>query len=384
MKFKTDSKLLPEIKKYGNFDTNACLQCGSCTISCELVNEQSSFPRKIIRYSLLGLKRQLKSSLDPWLCYYCGDCSNTCPRQTEPGEAMMTVRRYLTAQYDWTGLSAKIYKSKYWEIGSLLFFALVVLGLVVYYHLVNVELDYESFITTPMPMQHMFGLISTFTTVVFLIPLFFILTFGLRMYWFTMKNYDSPKVAPYYYLVELKTFFLQIFVQKRFKDCSVKNRWIKHLLLATGCGIMMCVKFFFLQWFQTDEIYPVYHPQRWIGYFCFGALLYTSIEILVSRIRKKEEIHKFSRSSDLVFPILLLLTALSGIAVHVFRYLGMELTTHFAYAIHLAIVVPMLIIEIPFGKWSHMLYRPLAIYLQKVKERALQIEINKESILENV
>jgi Fe-S oxidoreductase len=40
------------------------------------------------------------------------------------------------------------------------------------------------------------------------------------------------------------------------------------------------------------------------------------------------------------------------------------------YVIHLAIAVPMLIIEVPFGKWSHLFYRPLAIFLAAVKEKA--------------
>jgi len=29
-------------------------------------------------------------------------------------------------------------------------------------------------------------------------------------------------------------------------------------------------------------------------------------------------------------------------------------------------------IELPFGKWSHALYRPFAIYFATVKERALK------------
>jgi heterodisulfide reductase subunit C/quinone-modifying oxidoreductase subunit QmoC len=30
----------------------------------------------------------------------------------------------------------------------------------------------------------------------------------------------------------------------------------------------------------------------------------------------------------------------------------------------------MLILEVPFGKWAHLYYRPLAIYFQAVKEKA--------------
>jgi len=71
---------------------------------------------------------------------------------------------------------------------------------------------------------------------------------------------------------------------------------------------------------------------------------------------------------------LLLATAVSGMAVHIFRVLGLELTTHYAYAIHMMIAVPLLVIEMPFGKWTHMIYRPLALYFQSLKERTQQQE----------
>ncbi len=135
MNIKSDPTLVAEVRKYGKFDTNACYQCGSCTVTCNLVKNSASFPRRVMRSTMMGLKKLVRSSLDPWLCYYCGDCSLVCPRQTDPGEAMMTLRRFLTAQYDWTGLAAKIYKSKVWEIGSLLVGGILVLLIVGYYGL---------------------------------------------------------------------------------------------------------------------------------------------------------------------------------------------------------------------------------------------------------
>jgi hypothetical protein len=45
------------------------------------------------------------------------------------------------------------------------------------------------------------------------------------------------------------------------------------------------------------------------------------------------------------------------------------------YVIHLMIAVPMLVIEVPFGKWAHLAYRPLVIYLMRVKERARQTAV---------
>ena len=39
---------------------------------------------------------------------------------------MMSLRRYLTSRYDWTGLSKKFYTSETWELGFILFFAALV------------------------------------------------------------------------------------------------------------------------------------------------------------------------------------------------------------------------------------------------------------------
>ena len=43
--------------------------------------------------------------------------------------------------------------------------------------------------------------------------------------------------------------------------------------------------------------------------------------------------------------------------------------TYWLYVIHLMIAVPMLVVEVPFGKWSHLLYRPVALYLMAVERR---------------
>jgi hypothetical protein len=50
----------------------------------------------------------------------------------------------------------------------------------------------------------------------------------------------------------------------------------------------------------------------------------------------------------------------------------LELAAHFTYALHVIIATPMLVVEMPFGKAAHMIYRPLALYFQAVKERAAQ------------
>src|SRR5208283_3961832 len=148
VRIQSDPTLLADIRRYGKFDTAGCYQCGSCTISCDLVTDSVSFPRKIIRYALLGLRQPLIESLDPWICHDCGDCSLICPRQAEPRISMMTVRRFLTAQYDWTGLSSKILASRAWYVGSLIAASASVLLLILLYHLLYVKLSVHDFATT--------------------------------------------------------------------------------------------------------------------------------------------------------------------------------------------------------------------------------------------
>ena len=64
---------------------------------------------------------------------------------------------------------------------------------------------------------------------------------------------------------------------------------------------------------------------------------------------------------------MLFLAALTGILVHILRIFGARFAAYITYVVHLAVVAPLLIVEVPFGKWSHMLYRPLAVYMQTIR-----------------
>jgi ferredoxin len=365
-----DPTLLADIRRYGKFDTAGCYQCGSCTISCELVTDSATFPRKIIRYALLGLRGPLTESLEPWICHDCGDCSLMCPRQADPRISMMTVRRFLTAEYDWTGLASKILQSNAWYIGSLLFVGALVLGLILFYHLWWAGMPFAAFIAMPLGLEHMFPIMNYYTLTVILLPFFFLLSNVLRIWWLTMRREGHIPLS--FYAIEAWTYVCHSVAHSLMRKCPDRGRWLGHWLLALGTVMMLAIKVFALRWFQTDAIYPLYHPQRWLGYLAAAFIFYGIGTILVCRIRAAKEICKETRIEDLVFPILLLLTALSGIAVHILRYSGFALATHFTYAFHIIVATPMLLVEMSFGKWSHMVYRPLALYFQAVKERARQ------------
>ena len=72
------------------------------------------------------------------------------------------------------------------------------------------------------------------------------------------------------------------------------------------------------------------------------------------------------------FLVLIAAIAATGIMVHFFRLAGLPVMTYSTYVIHLAITVGMLTLMLPFGKLSHLMYRPLAIFLTTLKEKALR------------
>ncbi len=379
---KIEPSLIRDVRKYGKFDVSGCFNCGSCTLTCSLSNDHASFPRKVIRHVYFGMRGPLESSLEPWLCYYCGDCAKACPRQAEPAEALMTLRRYLTTLYDRTGLAARLYASTGWRIGANLAAGLLVIILALFYHLHFAKLNMSDFAAMPMGMEHMFNIIIYFTVAVYLIPTVLLFMNALNMHRLTMRNVNV-KIPSSLYLNEVKTLLLHGFTQKRFTDCAdqaSKTRRTKHLVLFSGFILMSILVVFFLKWFQTDKIYPLYHPQRWLGYLAAAALIYGSLEILIGRIGKREQLHRFSDLSDWMLPLMIFLTSVSGTAVNIFRYMEFPLAAHYAYFIHMVIVTPLLVIEIPFGKLSHILYRPLAIYFQAVREKALKQQMPGEEV----
>ncbi len=368
----SDPTLLADIRRYGKFDPTGCYQCGSCTLSCDLVGDSVTFPRRSLRFALLGLRQLLVENLDPWVCHDCGDCSLVCPRQSEPRISMLTLRRFLSAQYDWTGIASKLLQSKAWYLGSLLSVAFIVLFLIVGYHLWYVGMAAKDFATTPFGLDHMFPLMTYYTLTVILAPLLLLFSRVFRIWRLTMGGERQARVPLSLYVLEAWVYVYQSVTDSLMRKCPQKGRWLGHWMMASGVVMMLTIKVFALRWFQTDNLYPSYHPQRWLGYLATGLILYGLADIFAGRLRAQKEIYKESSFQDLIFPILLVLTVFSGIAAHTFRYDGFALTCHFMYALHIIIATPMLLVEMSFGKWSHMVYRPLALYFLAVKEKAAQ------------
>ena len=376
MATRIDPTLINELKEFGAIGIEKCFNCGNCTAICPLPTDEHPFPRNVIRMAQLGMTDRLAENVDPWLCYYCGDCSDTCPRGAEPAETMMALRRWLISKYDVTGKARELYTSEKNVLFTIFRTSLLPLVLLVVYHLITLGRN----INTDQVELNKFAPVLWVWAIV-LIHFVYLGWHLLRNSLTMIKNVLGPdsnfwSIPNGAYLEGIKDFIIQLTTQRRWwSNCDPKerkveiNRWAKHLLLITGYVIMIILIVPFLWWFQTDEIFPLYHPQRWLGYYATIALIVTSVEILYSRIKKNEQIHRFSQPSDWLFPSFLLTGAITGIFVHIFRYMQFPWPTYIIYTIHVMAMVAMLDTEVGIGKWTHLIYRPLAISLDALKKK---------------
>lgn len=374
-----DQNLFKEIEKLGARDMELCMQCGNCAAACPLSSSTNTFPRRIYRYLQLGLKDKLLESPEPWLCYYCGDCNTDCPRGAEPAETMMATRRWLTTQFDWTGLAKLFYASPKWQVGAFLAITLGIILLFLFGHgpVVTDHVELNTF--APPHWVHigdqiMFGILGTL-----------LISNGFLMYRKIMQGTQVPIIT---YITQAPVFLLHYLTQKRWRKCGTgpSSRWMRHFFLFSGYVVMEIFIIGFLEVFQTDVVHPFWHPTRIFGYYATIALMLMPASMLYSRwYLKEEKLHRYSDFTDVFFLILLFVTAFTGILVHIFRLAGWPIATYSIYTIHVAIVVGMLCIMLPFGKLSHLFYRPLAIFLTTLKEKIVkESQVDFETVTKDV
>ena len=379
MAYRINTRLRDELVRYGGLDANKCFNCGNCTAAYGLSERETIFPRRDIRSMQLGLEGRIEESLDPWLCYYCGDCSDTCPREAEPGELMMSMRRWLTARYDWTGISKLLYTNHIAEYAILVVLAALVMALFFVpgfgFPLLAEHPEAREHVMlqffAPKHAVHYGDLIMA------AVLSFFLATNVLRMWSKTMK---SSGAGPGHYLGQLHELVIHAATQKRWAACDgerARFHWLRHVLLVTGYGTMLLLVVVFLTWFQIED--TAWHWTSIPGYYATLVLLGVTITMITDRMAKKDQIHKYSHPSDWLFLALLLGTSVTGILLHAFRLADLPMLTYCMYMLHLAIAVPMLLVEVPFGKWSHLAYRPMAMYLNKVKEAAARDRVGATS-----
>jgi ferredoxin len=349
------------ILKLGGEGIRKCYQCGSCTAICPISEDYMTSFRRSIKYAQLGLDNKLSSDLTPWLCYACGECSNSCPRDANPSEIMMSIRRYLTIKYDWTGISRALYLNSKILLSAILSLSILT-GIIIYFLHGPVVTDKVALaLFAPIEIVETGGrLIFASLAAILLVNIY-------RMYRMTTSlNIKLPLKT---YVKEfLKTLTPNFLTQRLFGYCNDRKYWLIHLLIFYGYLASLILFELLLIFTHTNDPFLLVSPLSFLGLFSVFAITYGGLEAIRGRVKKSKPIWKYSHPTDWMFIILLVLICITGIFTGIFRSVGWALPTYVIFSIHLSIVVPFLVLGVPFTKWSHIAYRPLALYFAKLNE----------------
>ncbi|MBI5533839.1 MAG: 4Fe-4S dicluster domain-containing protein [Deltaproteobacteria bacterium] len=368
---KIDPKLMRDLERFGLKDACKCAHCGNCTAMCHLSTPDNPFPRRFVRYIQLGQRDKILSSAEPWLCYYCGECSERCPRGADPGETMMVLRRYLTSAYDWTGFSRRFYTSESFELVAVAVVAGLV-GLALWFFNTGHPNWEHADVNSLWPAASveiadlvMAGILS-----------FLLLSNSYRCVKFIMGDLLG-KVPLRIYASQLKHLVIHGATQKRLGECKDRMPWYVHLLIMTGYATVFLMVVVLLNGLGSEgwkfqrgwPEYPLWNPIRLAGYYATFGIMYGTTYAILGRLKKSRPAYKNSHATDWMFLILLQATTVTGILIHVARLVDWPAGTYGLYAVHMMAAIPMLVLEVPFAKWAHLAYRPLALYLVEVKRQ---------------
>ncbi len=93
---KREEEFIEELMEHGGPQLRdfimTCYQCGACGGGCPTSCEMDYTPRRIVRMIQFGMRREVLSSLTPWLCTSCYSCITSCPRKVEITRLMYALR----------------------------------------------------------------------------------------------------------------------------------------------------------------------------------------------------------------------------------------------------------------------------------------------------
>ncbi len=80
-------------KEHGGDAIKYCFQCGTCAAGCPIRTINSDFnPRTIIRKVLLGLRKEVLTGKDIWMCSNCYTCFERCPQDVKFTDIIFALR----------------------------------------------------------------------------------------------------------------------------------------------------------------------------------------------------------------------------------------------------------------------------------------------------
>jgi quinone-modifying oxidoreductase subunit QmoC len=376
-----DLQFVNEVVKAGGESLKKCYQCATCSVVCNLTQDEKPFPRKEMIYAQWGLKDKLFGNPDIWLCHQCSDCTAYCPRGAKPGEVLNAVRKLSIENYSVPRFLGKALGSP----GSLVpllavpavIFAIILASLG-HLNLAQIPLNEKGQIS-----YHEF-LPSLYIDSVFVpVALFAVisLAMGISRYWKDMVRAAGTVTPKGSISSAITAAISEILDHKRFEKCNVtKDRKIAHFLVfysfiglaittawavsyLYGPSIMPLIGLKPFGWMLGPSPYPLTDPVKWLANASALTLLVGIALVIRNRLKNQEKAGKGGYYDWLFISIVFAIMA-TGILSEVVRLAGIAVLAYLIYFAHL-VVVFFLFAYAPFSKMAHMVYRATAMVFEK-------------------
>jgi nitrate reductase gamma subunit len=269
---------------------------------------------------------------------------------------MMALRRFTIRKYSFGRIADLFFSAFASGVAWIVLSALVIAAIVIFHDPgMNLEeVEWLSFIS--LERIHNAGIGLTAFIVLAFIANTAAMTIGIR------KSLPPGSLSPRKLKDRVIPVIRETFLQKRFAECEGdRYRHYAHLALVWGFAGMTLATIIVMG--IDYEWWPVSRTVPFLIGSIFGILtLIGGSYFFYLRITRRGESSKYSHHSDWIFLLLILLSVLSGFVMDIFKLANLPRAAYVAFAVHLVFVFDLLV-SLPFTKFAHAFYRPLALLL---------------------
>jgi hypothetical protein len=158
----------------------------------------------------------------------------------------------------------------------------------------------------------------------------------------------------------------EVTFQRTLRNCNTgRSQWMAHMWLIVGFAGAAITTTLVYVLNDGGSPFPLDHPVKIIGNMSAVLLLFGGAILTVRRIFQKSAVGK-TYFQDWLFLSLLFVVAITGTLSEVARLLNISIIAYSSYSVHL-VSTALLLGLAPYTKFAHAIYRPMAMYIAKLR-----------------